>query len=108
MVPSIMMPLVADILAADRGPFTRAPVPAVGAGLTVYVPAPHCTLQGGIYSMPQLAWTISLYLEMYGEHFNLTLPYLPPPFHFRHIPTVPEWSENIAPCFAGLLLRVRC
>ena len=78
-----MMLLVADILAADHGPFTRAPVPvepAVGAGLTVYVPAPHCTLQGEIYSMPQLARTISLYLEMYGEHFTLNLPYLPPSF----------------------------
>ena len=79
----IMMLLVAATLAADRGPFTRAPCSSAssGSGLTVYVPAPHCTLQGGIYSTPQLALKISLYLEMYGEHFThftLKLPYLPP------------------------------
>ena len=85
-----MMLLVAATLAADHGPFTRAVVPAVGAGLTVYVPAPHCTLQGGIYSMPQLAWKISFYLEMYGEHLPSTCLIYPLPFHFRHIPTVPE------------------
>ena len=104
-----MMLLVADTLAADRGPFTRAPCSSAssGSGLTVYVPAPHCTLQGGIYSMPQLAWKISLYLKRYEERFTLNLPYLPP-LHFRHMPTAPKWFENIAPCFAGLLLRVRC